>query len=347
MAALDQHRFETAADVLSQATGTGQLHAASLLVRHGQQQFDRSFGQCKSQDDMFLIASISKPMAIAAVMTLYTAKEFALDDPVVRFLPEFRGDFREQITMRQLFTHVSGLPDQLPENAALRARHAPLADFVRHALTTPLLFKPGSKYSYSSMGILLAAEVAQRMSGKPFHEFMRETVFDPLGMKRSALGLGKFKLTEMMRCQVEAAAKESGAGNPEARDWDWNSPYWRNLGSPWGGVNSSANDVARFLDAFLTPGDGLHPEIVRLMIRNHNRQGSRPRGLGFALGPRATSPGCSAATFGHGGSTGTLAWADPRTDTVCVVLTTLPSGAADPHPRQRVSDLVAAAVAEP
>ena len=78
--------------------------------------------------------------------------------------------------MRQLMTHVSGLPDQLPENSTLRARHAPLGEFVRGAMKTPLLFAPGSEYRYSSMAILLAAEVAQRISGKSISTLVAETV---------------------------------------------------------------------------------------------------------------------------------------------------------------------------
>jgi CubicO group peptidase (beta-lactamase class C family) len=80
------------------------------------------------------------------------------------------------------------------------------------------------------------------------------------------------------------------------------------------------------------------------MIRNHNPAGVQPRGLGFTIGASAGSPGCSEATFGHSGSTGTLAWADPRTETICVVLTTLPSRDGHQHPRTLVSDRVAQAV---
>jgi len=196
------------------------------------------------------------------------------------------------------------------------------------------------------MGILLASEVAHRISGAEFIEFIDETIFQPLGMKQSALGLGRFKLEETMRCQVEDAAPESGAGAPSAKEWDWNSPYWRKLGVPWGGAHASAPDVARFFAEFLHPaGKALKPETARLMLRNYNRDGLTPRGLGFDIGTKAGSLGCSEKTFGHTGATGTLAWADPATDTICVVLTTLPARAANPHPRKLASDLVAKAVA--
>src|SRR6185369_901958 len=184
-----------------------------------------------------------------------------------------------------------------------------------------------------SMAIMLAAEVAQRISGTDFLKLIDESVFQPLGMKHSALGLGRFKAAELMQCQVKDAAPESGAGDPAAKDWDWNSPYWRKLGAPWGGVHASAPDVAKFLAEFLyAAGKVVKPETARLMWQNHNARDLTPRGLGFAIGASSGSPGCSARTFGHTGSTGTLTWADPATETICVVLTTLPGRAAKPHP---------------
>jgi CubicO group peptidase (beta-lactamase class C family) len=346
ISAVEQEKLDAAAAVLTKAAAEGRVYAAALYVRHGQSVFSKPFGASNSEDDIFLLASISKPMSAAALMTLYDRGEFRLEDPVRKFIPEFSGGARDKITVRQLLTHVSGLPDQLPENLSLRRRHATLSEFVDKAIRTPLLFDPGSQYKYSSMAILVASEVAHRISGRGFLEFMDQTVFQPLEMTHSALGLGRFKLEETMRCQVEDAAPESGAGDPAAREWDWNSPFWRKLGAPWGGVHASAPDVARFFAEFLHPaGKVFKPETARLMLRNHNPEGLRPRGLGFAIGAGAGSPGCSEKTFGHTGATGTLAWADPATDTICVVLTTLPAGAADPHPRKLASDRVAEAVA--
>jgi CubicO group peptidase (beta-lactamase class C family) len=104
--------------------------------------------------------------------------------------------------------------------------------------------------------------------------------------------------------------------------------------------------LGRFFAEFLhREGKAVRPDTARLMTRNLNADGLTPWGLGFAVGAGAGSPGCSEATFGHSGSTGTLAWADPRTETVCVVLTTLPAPARHPHPRALVSDRVAQAVA--
>jgi len=80
------------------------------------------------------------------------------------------------------------------------------------------------------------------------------------------------------------------------------------------------------------------------MTKNHNPAGLTPRGLGFGVGQGAGSKGCSEQTFGHTGSTGTVCWADPASDTICVVLTSLPANALHPHPREEAAEKVAAAM---
>ena len=163
-------------------------------------------------------------------------------------------------------------------------------------------------------------------------------------MKHSAQGLGRFKLEDMVSGQMEGAAPESGSGDPRAKEWNWNSPFWRKLGAPWGGTHASAPDVARFLGEFIGPrGKVIKPETARLMIKNHNPIGITKRGLGFAVGKESGSPGCSEQTFGHTGSTGTLCWADPASETICVVLTSLPRRAMQRHPRELAAERVAAA----
>lgn len=345
LATLKDNKLEAAADVLKAAVSTGQVAAAGIHVQQGSDVFAHAFGAAKSTDAIFLLASISKPITIAAVMTLYDQREFQLDDAVRKFLPEFTGDGRDDITMRQLFTHNSGLPDQLPQNSKLRASHSDLAAFVNGAIRTPLLFRPGTKYSYSSMGILLASEVARRITGKPIAALIDEAVCRPLEMKHSALGVGRLNPKAFMQCQVANAAPESGSGAPGTKSWDWNSDYWRRLGVPWGGAHGSVGDVARFLSAFLHPdGSLLKPETARMMVRNHNPPGMRSRGLGFDVGSNLGGPGNRKDVFGHTGSTGTICWADPTSDTICVILTTLPSGAANPHPRNVAAQYVAETV---
>jgi CubicO group peptidase (beta-lactamase class C family) len=344
-AAVQRKRWDAAAEVLERATTGKQVDAAVLHVVQKDESFTRHFGKAASDDAMFLLGSISKPINVTAVMTLFDQRKFQLDDRVKKFLPAFTGDGREDVTIRHLLTHVSGLPDQLANNNELRKKHAPLTEFAAEAMRTRLGFAPGARYQYSSMGILLAARIAELISESDILTLVDRSVFQPLGMKHSAQGLGWFKLEEMVTCQMEGAAPESGAGDPQAKEWDWNSPYWRKLGAPWGGTHASAPDIARWLGEFLgARGKAVKPETARLMIKNHNPEGFTPRGLGFGVGKGAGSAGCSERTFGHTGSTGTLCWADPASETICVVLTSLPRPrGAQRHPRELAAERVAAA----
>lgn len=343
MAALSQDRLDSAAAQLSKAVSNGKVTSAVLHVSHQGTAFTRHFGQA-NDDSMFLLGSISKPICVTALMTLFDQGQFRLDDPARKYLPGFTGDGRDSVTVQHLLTHVSGLPDQLANNNALRKSHATLEQFVEHTLRTPLEFTPGSRYQYSSMAILLACHIAERISGINILELVDRTVLQPLKMTHSALGLGRFKLEDLVPTQVEFAAPEAGGGDPTAREWDWNSSYWRKLGSPWGGVHASAADIARYLDELMhARGAAVKPETAKLMTRNHNPAGIESRGLGLDVGLNSVLK-VSAKTFGHSGSTGTYAWADPESDTICVVLTSLPARAMTPHPRDLASAEVAAAV---
>lgn len=341
LAALQRENLETAATILEKATASGTVSTAAMSVFRRDEEYTRVFGKVGDEHPMFLLGSISKPICMTGLMTLYDAGEFRLDDPVKRFLPQFTGEGRDAVTLQHLLTHVSGLPDQLPENNLLRKKHADLKEFASHAMRTPLHFVPGTRYEYSSMAILLAAQIAEQISGESILQLIERTVIQPLGLKHTAQGLGKFDLTDMVSCQTEKAAPESGAGDPTAKDWDWNSPYWRKLGAPWGGTHSSAADVARILAEFLLlQGKVVKPTTATLMVTNRNPEGIQPRGLGFNVGRTAGSKGCSDRTFGHTGSTGTLAWADPESETICVILTSLPARAIQPHPRDVAGEKV-------
>ena len=165
--------YAAATRLIQEQVESGLVGAAALLVaRNGKIEVEQGFGSlsrkagakpCKS-DSIFLVASISKPVTAMAVMRLVDQKRISLDDPAQKYLPEFTGEGRERITVRNLLSHTSGLPDMLPNNIELRKAHAPLKSFVSGALRTPLLFPPGSRVSYQSMGILLASEIVERVS---------------------------------------------------------------------------------------------------------------------------------------------------------------------------------------
>jgi len=324
--------FKAATRLIQEQMESGLVGAAALLVAHnGKIEVEQGFGSlsrkagakpCRS-DSVFLVASISKPVTAMAVMRLVDQGRITLDDPVQKYLPEFTGDGRERITVRNLLSHSSGLPDMLPDNIELRKRHAPLKDFVSGALRTPLLFPPGTRVSYQSMGILLASEVVERVSGMALDRFLQREVFGPLKMRHSSMGIGKRKIEDTVQCDLPARG-ELRMQDADA-SWNWNSPYWRNLGVPWGGMHTTVGDINRLLQAMLEKGRPvLKPALGESMIANQNPQLDKPWGLGWAVGENALYDGASAKVFGHSGSTGTLCWADPDRKLTFVLFTNRP-----------------------
>jgi beta-lactamase class C len=331
--AMRNGNLDKAIALLNQHTDSGDVGAATLLVGRGSTLAEQAFGKAKTKDAVFLIASITKPMTVTSLMVMADRGEVSLSDPVQRFIPEFRGAGRERVLVKHLLTHTSGLPDMLPENDELRKRHAPLSEFVAQTCRTPLLFTPGTELRYQSMGILLAAEIVSRISKQPFPSFVREHVFEPLGMRRTSLGLGGRKISETMQCQVA-----------EPSDWDWNSSYWRNLASPWGGAHSTVGDIARFLEYFHhADGRVVKPETASAMISNQTAGLSKHWGLGWMLNNGQFGKGCSPRTFGHSGSTGTLCWLDPEKDVRFVLLTTKPAAQSAETVLHPVSEIVSTA----
>lgn len=333
MAAIGRNQVNEAIARIEAAAASGEVAAAALRVQQGSEVVARGFGKARGPDEIFLLASITKPMAAAGVMKLVDQDLLSLADPVHRYIPEFRGGERERVTVRHLLTHTSGLPDMLPENTELRRKNAPLKAFVEGTCKTPLLFPPGTQVRYQSMGILLAAEIAERITRLPFRAFLAKELFTPLGMAHTALGLGKHRIADTAQCQV-----------PMEDNWHWNSPYWRNLGAPWGGVHANTADVARLLAYFLNPtGRVLRPDTARQMITNQNAGLNKPWGIGWMLDPGAFGKQCSPATFGHWGSTGTVAWTDPAKSLICVLLTTRPADQSRAGLLGPVSDIVSGA----
>ena len=343
----DVAKLNAAAKVMQDWIADGRVQGASILVTQGQgaRRFVRNFGTAKGTEPVFLLASITKPMTAAAVMSLVDAGQLSLDDHVTKFFPTFTGEGREAITVRHLLTHTGGLPDMLADDEMLREKHAPLADYREGALKAPLKFPPGTKYSYASMGILLSAEIAQKITGKHIADLAQERIFKPLGMTRTSFGLRGRDNSATVASQGARAMTE--AGKKSWQGWNWNSEYWRNLGAPWGGALGSAADINRFYDEFLNlRGRILKPATEQMMIVNQSPPGVKASGLGFDLPPGVGAPATGPRTFGHNGSTGTYSWADPDTGTICVVLTSLYEAAVRPHPTHLVGDLVAEAVAK-
>ena len=352
---MSQQQLDAAASILAEQLDSGPVTAASIVVaRRNRIVLARGFGKLSHDaeaprvrpDSIFLLASITKPVTGCALMILVDRGLVSLDDPVSHYLPEFQGGERARVTVRNLLSHISGLPDMLPQNRDLRRAHSPLSGFVQGAAKTPLLYSPGSSFRYQSKGILLAAEIVERVSGQRLRDFEKEEMFEPLGMRHSALGMGDWKLEETVWVETSPNSNQADLDR-----FGPNSPYWRDMGHPWGGMHSSALDLAILLQTMLNGGEYGGKRVfsraaVDAMTSDQNGSLEAPWGLGWALrdSPVWNFFGelVSAKTFGHTGATGTVAWADPERDLLCVILTNrmVENG----RLLRRVSNAVAAAV---
>jgi CubicO group peptidase (beta-lactamase class C family) len=330
---MSEARLQSAAALIDTEIQRGSLGAASILVaRRGTVVLHRGFGRLSqtsktpvTKDSVFLLASITKPVTAAALMLLVERGQVSLNDPVMRHLPEFTDGEKPKVRVRDILSHVSGLPDMLPENTALRRANVPLDSFVRGALKTPLLYSPGTSFAYQSMGTLLAGEIVERVAKARLRDFEKKEIFDPLGMKHSSLGLGSLKIEETVEAWTSPKA------NPEdTKRFGANTLYWRDMGHPWGGMHSTTGDLGTLLQTFLNGGiyNGkriFSPATVKEMITDQNTRVQAPWGLGWALGRSIVwnffGDLVSPSTFGHAGATGTVAWADPQTQVICVILT--------------------------
>ena len=222
------------------------------------------------------------------------------------------------------------MPDELPDNAELRKQRVPLKKFVEGAIKAELLFKPGTRFSYASCGTILVAEIIQRLSGRSVREFVQKEIIEPLGLKSTGLGAQGFAAERLVRAVVPAYQTDRTA--------DWNSTYWREFGSPAGGMFSTPGDVAVICALMLGGGKWngvklLSPATVRMMTGNRMDdlpdlpepvRRTQPWGLGWRLNHAGTPDSwgdlLDRQVFGHTGSTGNVVWMDPRTQGFCIVL---------------------------
>jgi CubicO group peptidase (beta-lactamase class C family) len=342
---LDPKRLQVAYDLLEKWTAgkNAPVPGAAILVgRAGKTVAPRYFGHQGPEPDaeplrrdaMFYMASVTKPTAIyTSAMMLVERGQLNLSDRVTRYIPEFAVQGKEETLVAHLFTHTSGLPDELPNNVELRRQQAPLKKFIEESIAAKPLFKAGTQWSYASSGTMVTAEIVQRLSSLSIHNFVRSEILEPLGLKSTGLGSEGFARERLVRATVPdyQAAKDFPGG--------WNSEYWRKLGSPAGGLFSTPEDMAVVCALMLNGGKWgnvrlLSPATVRMMT--HNRLNDFPdlpepvrRTHPWGLGWRLNHPGTPDSwgdllgrhVFGHTGSSGTMVWMDPQTQGFAIFLT--------------------------
>jgi len=165
-------------------------HAVVVVEREGKVVYERSAGGAK-REDVYALASTSKPIAATAIMTLVDQGKLSLDDPVSKFFPMFH----ESSTVRQLLSHTSGIfgNNDAERLKLIRNPQQMLADAVDKVLREPLAYKPGEAYRYGGASFCVAGRIAEKITGEGFDAFTKRVVFEPAGMKTAAYK-GRFVL---------------------------------------------------------------------------------------------------------------------------------------------------------
>lgn len=347
------------ADTRPGPRGPGHLGAVVLLARDGCVLHHRAHGhrdlarrEPMPPDAIFRIYSMSKPIASAAVLMLMEEGALTLDDPVARHLPEFAGQRlddgtlpRRPLALRHLLTHTAGLANGAAAADAQAA--SDLAGFARLAATLPLAAQPGTRFRYDGINTDVLCHVVEVVSGRPFARFLRERLFEPLGMADTGFTVPaaqRHRIADITSVGddgrlVLAEGRTAAAPGLALRDYD----------SGAGGLYSTAADYLRFAQMLLDEGWWrgqrlLAPRTVALMRMNHVAHLDTGDGLGpgegFGLGvsmvldPAHRGRLGSEGAFGWPGAATTCFTVDPRERLVALLLMQhLPRGAAADPPR--------------
>ncbi|MBL9158442.1 MAG: beta-lactamase family protein [Verrucomicrobiales bacterium] len=264
-------------------------------------------------DTLFWIASESKPMTAVAVMMLVDEGKIALDDPVEKYLPEFRAQMlvaektetqtvlqkpARPITIRDCLSHMSGLPfKSAAEEPVLDG--LPLAAAVKTYAMTPLQTEPGTAYQYSNAGINTAARVLEVVAEMPYERFMQERLFDPLGMKDTTFWPDEAQAARLAKSYRPDKDKTKLEPFEITQLRYPLSDRVHRFPMPAGGLFSTAEDTARFARMLLNRGEFegrrylSESAVAEISKRQTPDSVSNAYGLGFALGPD---------WFGHGGA---------------------------------------------
>jgi CubicO group peptidase (beta-lactamase class C family) len=288
------------------------------------------------KDQLFWIASMSKPITAVGLMMLVDEGQVRLDDPVEKYLLEFKGQMlmvqgqqpkppAHPITVREILSHTSGLPFKSPqEQPTLDV--LTLRDAVASYAKGPLQFEPGTKYQYSNAGINTAGRIIEVVSGMSYEEFMQKRLFGPLGMKDTTFRPNEEQIKRLAK-SYKPNAEKTGLEETPITQLAYPLSDAKRQPVPAGGLFSTAADVALFCRMVLNGGtlDGkryLSEAAVREMTSTQTGDLPNKYGLGWATtkksggekGPVVAGP------CGHGGAYSTNMWIDPDRKLVYVYM---------------------------
>ena len=284
-------------------------------------------------DSIFWIASMSKPITAIAVLMLMEDGELSLDDPIAKYVPELAGlktadGKTPRITIRHLLTHTSGMGEATDEESKTART---LSDLIPAFASKPLAFEAGSKWQYSQSGILTLGRIVEIVSGVPFEVFLRNHIFDPLGMKDTTFYLSE---AQMPRWVIPARRESDQLVPAEIGLLNGHPPTWRgHYPASNGGLFSTAPDYTRLAQMLLNGGalDGrryLTADSVRMMstVQTGDLVTGFTPGNGWGLGvcivrqPQDVTEMLSPGTFGHGGVYGTQFWIDMKRGVTLIMM---------------------------
>lgn len=283
--------------------------AVALIVRDGKIVYHQAFGNATARgeklkkNDIFRIASQTKAITSTAVMMLWEEGKFQLDDPISKYIPEFKDpqlleSFNEadssfttkpaeqEITIRNLLTHTSGIgygmidPDDRFRKIYAKAgivdafttSDMTLEENEKKLAKLPLHFKPGEKWYYSE-GLDVLAYFVEVISGRPYDEFLQERIFEPLNMNDTYFYLPASKADRLVAVQEKKDRKWQDFGKTPEYDPDYPKKGAKTFFSGGAGLSSTALDYAKFLQMYLNNGtyNGhrlLSPLTVKMIMSN-------------------------------------------------------------------------------
>ena len=360
--------FAALAAVVTGAIERRELPGAVVLIGSGDRiLYHRAFGQravlpspeSMTEDTVFDVASLTKVVATTtSVMQLVEQGRLRLADPVSKFVREFDGPDRSGLTIRQLLTHTSGLPPDLP----LEEEFTGADEAIRRAAAMPLAAAPDERVIYSDINFFLLGAIVARISGEPLDRYVKAHIFEPLRMPDSG-----FLPPESLRPRIAPTERcrplAWPCGDPDVPFLRGvvHDPTARRMGNVAGhaGLFSTVADLSRFCRMLAHGGalDGarvLSPAAVERMTRPSTPSTIKEsRGLGWDIDSRDSANRGDlfpiGTSFGHTGWTGTSLWLDPRTKSYVIFLSNRvhPDGKGDVTAlRGEVANVAAAVLSE-
>jgi uncharacterized protein YbbC (DUF1343 family)/CubicO group peptidase (beta-lactamase class C family) len=337
--------------IVRDAIHDGQIPGAVVLVWHnGQVIYRKAFGNQSLEprrepmtvDTIFDIASLTKVVATTtAVMQLVQKGEVRLNDPVTKYLAEFGENGKEDITVRNLLTHFSGLREDFDLDPPWKGRDAAF----RLAFAEKPMYSPGSRFLYSDTNFIALGALVERVAGTTLDAYCAKNIFTPLQMTHT-----RFLPPTAWRRKIAPTEYDEEGKMLRGVVHD---PRARRMGGVAGhaGVFSTADDLSKFAQALLNGSPILSKEMVEKMTTPQQPPTAQVlRGLGWDIdSPFSSNRGdlLPVGSFGHTGFTGTSMWIDPTTRTYIILLTNAvhPRGKGSAIAlRSKVATAVAAAI---